>query len=270
MLHTPNPKTPDRIIETLLEEPTTARELQNILRAQGLNLSTSGLYKALDRLQAADVVIRSRGIFSINTEWRKNVSDLLGTYAGLELKEGESVAFEVGSAAQMDKLWKHYAFLLEHESKRTGLFCYNPHEFWIHIPDRRKSEEDFFAYVKRHKIPMFYTIGYPTTLDKSFARTYGGGAFQINFEKVSFFSDLDNTSVFGDYVLNGKIDEKLFESVHKAYRESKDHTELAHRVAQALAQPHRYKFKLERNAKKALRLRKRLSKHFVIPNEIKT
>src|SRR5262249_12185158 len=150
-------------------------------------------------------------------------------------EDGESVAFEVGSASQMDKLWKHYAFLLEHESQRTGLFCYNPHEFWIYIPGRSKSEEDFFTYIKKHKIPMLYTIGYPTAIDKAFAKKYGGGTFQINFEKVSLFSDLDNTSVFGDYILNGKIDEKLFASVHRAYEESKNHTELAQRIAPDLA-----------------------------------
>lgn len=263
MLKTTFPKTTDRIVEILLEQPATALDLRRTLRTRGLRLSTSGLYKVLGQLQTADVVIRSRGIFSVNTEWRKNVSEFLSGYVGLELEDGENVAFEVGSASQMDKLWKHYAFLLEHESRRTGLFCYNPHEFWIHISDRTKSEEDFFRYIKQHEIPMLYTIGYRTAVDQTFVRTYEGGTFQINFERIPLFSDLDNVSVFGDYILNGKIDESLFASVHRAYEESKNRAECARRIAIAVSKPHRYKFKLERNAKKAARLRKRLGRHFV-------
>ncbi|MDB5259505.1 MAG: hypothetical protein JWO73_713 [Candidatus Taylorbacteria bacterium] len=258
-------KTADRIVKILLLKPNTASEISRKLKEHGFYLSVSGLYKALKQLEAADIAIRSKGIFSISSEWKKAMSEMLTQHdISPEIEEGESMAFEVSSASQMDKLWKHYMFILERDTEGAGIYFYGSHNFWIRMPDRKKSEEDFIAYTKKRRMIVCHTIGYPSRFDKNFARKHKSDTYQIHFESVPTFSHLDNITLFGDYILNTKIDEKLFKLIDDAYRNAKDDAELMRMIESAVQQKHRYKLKLERNKNKAERLRKRLGTHFVI------
>lgn len=255
----------DLVAKCLLESPATAKKLSIKLSEEGVDLSTSGLYKILHKLEEAGVILKKKTVFSISNEWKRAVLELLGTHEELSLKEGEKITFDLRSASQTDKQWKQYAYLLEKEASVHGLYIYNPHQFWYYLPDRAKSEKEFVQYLNDNRIRTYHTSWGTTEFDKQFAREVRTSTYQVNFENIGMLSHRDNITVFGDYIINTQISEGLFQQIDTAYNSASNIRELKREIAKAVSKPHKYRFRLERNKKKAQELTKKLSRHFFVP-----
>ena len=74
MLYSQLPHLEDRIIQILNNQKTSsAKELGITLRTEGENYSFQGIYKAVNNLIDAEVVIKQGKYYSINEEWRNRV-----------------------------------------------------------------------------------------------------------------------------------------------------------------------------------------------------
>lgn len=256
-------KTTDFVVETLLlEGPLTAGEIQNKLEKSGQFLKTSGLYKALAILREQGVLLKVRGQFQISNEWKQSVYEMLGGYGALALEDGESITFSCQTASQMDKYWKHYSPILEREASGAELYFYNPHQFWLYIPDRAQSEKGYINYIKNKKLNVAHLIGNTTTYDKAFAKTYVGSTYEIYCTQIKNLSKRDNIAVFGDFVLNTKTSAKLADEIDRIYTAAKSEKELADKIADVISITHHYVFKLEKNHNLANKIKRTFKKYF--------
>jgi len=256
-------KTTDLIVGILaFAEPLTATEIQCELEKLGHFLKTSGLYKALALLRGQGVLLKVRGQFQINNEWKQSVYKMLGGYGTLTLEDGESITFACQTASQTDKYWKHYSLILEREASETDLYFYNPHQFWLYIPDRAQSEKEYIDYTKDKKLRVKHLISNTTMYDKSFARTYTNSTYEIYCTNIKTFSKRDNIAVFGDYILNTKTSTTFADYVNRIYTEAESEKELADQIADVVMKPDRFIFKLEKNRNLARKLKKVFKKYF--------
>lgn len=255
-------KIADGVISTLVGNTCSAQEISESLQRNGFSFSTAGLYKALKQLEDDGVIVKLKKQYSINNEWRQSIVEELGYQESIELEDGESVVFTFRSAEQADKHWKHFATLL-HKESAGGVCFYNPHQFWILVPGRLESEERLINSYKERSLNLYHTVGGTTEFDKAFRRTYSGGTYQIYLEKVGMFSDDEDVTIFGDYIITTSAADDLYKEIDSLYRESTCLDDLKNGVVTLMHQPHDFKMKFERNHKKAAKFSKRLKKNFV-------
>lgn len=258
----------DHIMELLLEKETNVPDISTCLERLEVKATIQGIYKALRELIAEDIVVKQKKLYSINSVWRSKASNLLREQYRFKLSPGEEVAYRFNKIAHLDAFWKHTLNDIQKEIGTYPTFAFLPHQFWYFIEGRTESEIEYEEAFSKEKIFYFSVIGADTLLDRNIKTTLENKFHQISLQSKSSFSRRDHVSVMKDYVITTRISKHLAQEIDKLYDIEKDLVSFTEKLHTLLKRPDVIQMIVVHNQKKALALRRTLSKTFYIPKEI--
>lgn len=224
-------------------------------------LSLRAVYKAVDKLIAAGVLIRVRKQVLLSAEWTRTVGERLRPAPLAAPAPGERLSYLFMSLEHLDAFWKTVALPLEEESASNEVFFYNPHNFWAYVPAREESEEAYYRHFSKQK-QGFFTLGGDTEADKTFKRKYQSEYLQVDTRAIASLSRRDHLTVIGSLVVSVRLSKRLAAQIDELYASGKPIPELLPNLERVCANPGKIKLVLENNPGKAKNLRKVLAKNF--------
>lgn len=254
----------DIVLEYLLTRPQTVKSIHAHILKIHTDVTLRAVYKAVHKLIDASVVIKVGKEITLNKEWTQTVVNKLGHISSLpRLSIGESLVYTLTSPSHIDTYWKTILSSLPTMSPNETVFFYNPHDFWIFIPDRRESEDNFYKSFEKDKQYGFFTIGGISNLDMDFKRQYRSAYLKINLEPIQKIKRTDHITVRGSHIITVKLPLSIARKVDMFYQDNKKE-----KLIGLLQENFKVKIKIEHKPHKATRLRKLLGKNFYIPKEI--
>ena len=254
----------ERITELLLKSPLQVKTLHGNLCYEDKTLSLRAVYKVVQQLIEAGVVIKAGKMVRIDEEWLRNIQTKLISSATLNFFPGERMSYSFASISHLDSFWKTIVFQLEKLEKDGQVFFYNPHNFWAYLPERRESEDAYYKHFFESRLHAFFTVGGNTFADKEFKRKYQNEYLQINTVFAPVLGREHHITIVGDYVINVRIGKKAALQIDEQYITEGSITELLPNLAVILGSSFTSRFTLEHNRLKAAKLRKVLSRGFYL------
>lgn len=271
MLFTSKETVEDIIIRLLSKGKTTPLDLHDQIVTDGENVTVQAVYKALRYLIKDSVVVKSGRYVEISQEWVNTLSSTFNTQTTLpQLADGEAAVYNYKSLVNLDAYWKHLMSALDEKMGNYPVFLYSPYHIWYHISERAQSEADYFSSFEKNKHQAFFVIGNNAPLDQDFKKAFQSDYMQIDLWAKSPLKESAYLTVIGDYIVNTILNSKLTSAIKTYYASSTNNSEEAKaQLNKVLSSTNKAKIKIERNAKKARVLRKKLFKNFYLPKEIK-
>lgn len=260
----------DRIIRLLLGNNQTVKSLRKHLEKEDICVSIQAIYKALRMLTNEEITIKHSTDYSLNEEWRRNISERFDTKKEpLALSEGESIRFDLNSLVSLDQKWKNIVLPLQDKFKGIPVFSYNPHEIWIHLSkSREKSELEYYKSFEKNRT-MFYALsGGKTKHDLEIAKLLKNSYVKTSTGYMPF-PNTEYPLIINDYIITTKITLKMSTKIENIYNMSISVSELKHELQTIGIEKVRLKVIIERNKEKAKKLRKRIAKDFHVPKELR-
>lgn len=128
----------DRIIELTAKDKTTIKSLHTKLDDKEGGLSLRAVYKSVNKLIAAGVLLKVGKQVMIDHEWARRVSDRLATPTAPLLANKERAVYTFVTVEHLDAFWKTIVLPLEQSTPANETFFYNPHNFWAYLQLARK------------------------------------------------------------------------------------------------------------------------------------
>ncbi len=255
----------DLIVEALTKKEMSVKELHAEVKKDH-PVTLRAVYKALNQLLDAGVVVKTGTRVVLSREWVQKVNLELGEGVQMpQLRENESLAYSFSSFAQQDVFWKHLTLLIRDVDSAYPVFFYVPHEIFIHSKERGKSHKEYMKRFEEDKRYAFMTIGSTTVADKGYKKEMGGEFFQVHLEEHKTFKRNYFFTVIGDYIVTEVVEESLAKKIDSLYGQARNEEEVAQHLPALVATHPKIRTKLARNKKRARKLRKQLAKQFHIP-----
>lgn len=265
MLFSKDKNLDDLIVSGVICGKRTVKGVHEYVVNNGPNVSLRAVYKSLNKLIDAGVVVKVSTRLHISADWIKKVRDTVGFENQLpDIAPGESIRFELNSVAHIDAYWKTIVASI-HPSKNEHIYFYNPHNYWLYEPSRLESEREYYASFKNEKRYGFFTVGGTTSIDKKFKRQYGNEYLQIDLREVTSFKRTDHITVVGDYVITVRIDNDVAESLDAIYTSDQPIDEKESQIRRVLSVEQKIVIKIENAPHKAVKVRNTLKRNFYIP-----
>ncbi len=270
MLFTSKETVEDIIIRLLSKGKTTPLELHEQIVTDGEKVTVQAVYKALRALIKDSVVVKSGKTLEISQEWVNTLSSTFNTQTTLpQLADGEAAVYNYKSLVNLDAYWKHLMSALDDKFEDFPVFLYSPYHIWYHISERSQSESDYFSSFTKNKHHAFFVIGNNTPLDQNFKKKFHSDYMQIDTWEKSPLKESSYLTIIDDYIIDTILDKKLTSAIKTFYSSSLSPEEASLELNKVLSTSNKAKIKIERNAKKAKLLRKKLFKNFYLPKTVK-
>ncbi len=261
MIFTTQETLEDRIIRLVLEEKASIKALHQRLAGEE-KLSLRAVYKAVDKLIGAGVLIKAGQRVVLSAEWAGRVVEGLQTSPLSVLGEGERAVYTFASMEHLDAFWKTVVLPLEAAAEEKEIFFYNPHDFWAYLPERRESEDAYYRHFAATGRHGFLVVGGESLADREFKRTYQNENFQIDTRNVSSLARRDHLTILGPLVITVRLPKKLAAHIDDLYASGKAMSALLPSVLEACRAPGTLRFVLENHPAKAKRIKQLLAKNF--------
>ena len=180
MLFSKNSRLEDKIVELAVNTPIAVKALRETLADAEGGPSLRAVYKAVDHLLDAGVLVKAGKRVRTSEEWVRGVSAMLAPAPIAPLGVGERVSYTFTSIDSLDAFWKTAVLQLERYEKDGQVLFYNPHNFWAYMPGRRKSEEAYYRHFTEEGLHAFFTVGGECAADLQFKRAYQDSYLQID------------------------------------------------------------------------------------------
>ncbi len=270
MLFTSKESLEDIIIRLISKGKSTPEQLFEDITRNEKNCTIQAVYKALRFLTKSSVLVKSGKQLELSQEWIDKVSQAFSTQTTLpQLADGESALYHYRSLVNLDAYWKHLMKALDDKFQNAPVFLYSPYHIWYHISERTQSEADYFNNFQTNKHFGFFVIGNSSAIDQSFKKQFQSDYLQIDTWGKSPLKKDNYLTIIDDYIVDTILDKKLTRAIESYYFSNLPIEQAAPRLNQVLSAPSKSKIKIERNARKANKLRKQLSKNFFIPKDLK-
>lgn len=235
-------------------------------------VSKQGFYKALRALLKEEVVTKNKQMILLSPVWLAKLQqfvDQVGLQSAnqatkeiINLQEGDSMVFSFKSIVELYLLWTHYFIIFCKKTKGPVVF-FNSHNFWVLI--RSDIENEMYQWIKANQKEAYSVIGYNTQLDRS-SSDYIKDAYNIklSYGQKPIIRETMFPAVFGDYVMSTVLDRQTVSDIHDLYMKyQKWEPSLEIELLAIIGRMKKPKMIIERNAKKAEKLRKKLMNHFI-------
>ncbi|HYC34250.1 MAG TPA: hypothetical protein VEC13_00805, partial [Candidatus Paceibacterota bacterium] len=186
-----------------------------------------------------------------------------------DLKDGESIGYYFPNLLSCDTYWAHiYSLLTEWISKDKPVFRWEPHQWFI--LGRESVEREILRDSEKKQIYIFFMIQGNTALDQQFKKDWRGDYISININDKNKFNSNYYLHMFDDFLIEVFLDKRLSDRIEEFYRKNmKLDKENQTEFERLVSEKYPIRMKISRNKKKAALLRKKLSKDFYLPSEIK-
>jgi hypothetical protein len=251
----------DRIIRLALGGRVSVKALHAEL-AVGGKLSLRAVYKAVDKLIEAGVLLKAGKRVLVDEEWARRVGEQLRTPGPFTVpSSGEHLAYTFRSLAHLDAFWKTVVLPIEEASATKEIFFYNPHNFWAYMPERKESEAAYYAHFSQNQ-HGFLTLGGETELDKQFKREFQSEYFQIDTREVPALRRSDHLTLIDSLILTVRLPRRLTARIDELYASGREVKDMLPELLAACGASGNTRFTLENSPAKAAKLKKLLSKNF--------
>lgn len=241
------------------------------------------VYHALRNLLKEEVITKHKKEVALNQIWVKKLSDFAKemdeNYSlkfkkkkSLEefelLNEGDRISYTFRNFDYYDVFWAHiFSLIIKRLDSRSPLYLYNPHEVFILV--REKSEKYLMDWMRKNNRSVYLTIGNDTSLDKQFSRNYSSDIFQVAVDPK--FNSPKNyyLGMIGDYIFETIFDNVLADKVEQIYSKYDSEDEAAKELEKIVEKKYKMRLVIQNNPQKAAKLKKKLSKKFFIPKDLK-
>ena len=251
----------DKIIELCLKDRVSVQFLHTELRKQG-KMSLRAVYKTVDKLLTAGVLVKAGRRLSADAEWVRSVSEGLRVDPLLIPVSGERMTFTFTSLERLDAFWKTIVLPVEDSMKNPEVFFYNPHNFWAYIPEREASEQAYYRSFSHAKKTAFFTVGGETVGDQEFKKSYQSPYLQVDTRDIKSFRRTDHITVIGSLIITARLSKKVASRLDKLYSSGKSIKDILPAVLEIFDSKEKIRCILENDALSAQKLRKVLSKNF--------
>lgn len=251
----------DRIVGLTVGERLTLTTIHKELGG-GEKLTLRAVYKAVDKLIKAGVLIKVGKRVTVDGQWASGVGDRLAKVAGPTLGAGERASYTFTSIDSLDAFWVTTVMPLEAASSKGETFFYNPHNFWAYLPSRKESEDAYYEHFATSKQQGFFTVGGDTAADLEFKRGYQTDKLQITLINISDITRRDHITVIEPFVVTVRLTRSLAEKIDYLYAFHPSIQTLTPQLVKLCEKPGKIKLLVENDAAKAKKLRKILAKDF--------
>ena len=253
----------DLIVRILLNGPLQIKTVHHLLLPTS-NISLRAVYKAINHLLHSGVLVRGGNKVWVHEEWLRRVRENLSTPIPA-LGQGERAQYKFSTISHLDAFWKTIALQLESLEQETGAFFYNPHNFWAYVPARKDSEDAYYKHFLTEKRHAYFVVGGQTKADMQFKRTYQHAYLQINTEIVPGFNRRDHLTILGDHIVTVRLPASLAVHIDNLFEDNDLPEEIGQRIVEEYEIRRDVHLTVERNGRKALKLRTSLARDFHIP-----
>lgn len=267
----------DILVESLARSPyVEGPDLVRLVQSSRGTTTKQAVYVSLQGLIRSEVVAKVGTKYFLSRVWLQKVNRLFGNRVERELagdaifslREGESISHHFPSLLTCDTYWAHvFSLFIEWMPGDRPIFVWNPHE-WMVI-GRKQEEANIFKEFEEKDRKAFYTIAGKTPLDMEFKKQWRSAHVAINVGSDITFPSNYYLNVFGDFVVEVFVDERLAGEIDAFYRQNTilDESGIAF-FEEMIARKRPVRMRISRKPKKAGVLRKRLAKDFFIPQEL--
>jgi Fe2+ or Zn2+ uptake regulation protein len=253
----------DFIVETLALGNFSAEYLHKKYSSSQKLVTIQAMYKALRKLTTDGIILKHKDTYLLNNLWRKRVVKLLGQTDTLPvLQEGESISYSFKSLEQLDQYWKHTQEGALETTGITYLFC--PHQFWWFLPGRRESEKSFYGKFLEDKKHAVLLIGGNTAVDKQVKKLLSSKYVQVHAEAGHGLSMRDNLSIHNDLIITTRLPFNASNTIDSIFDQNSSFEETELLLHNFFDKKIPVKIIVERNSKKADKLKKQIGKYFVV------
>lgn len=270
-----HPKTIEDLIITALkngEKRTT--EILEIIKSIRKGTTKQAFYAALRKLKQEESVVVYKGSVALHTSWirkmQESIEQIAQTYSiGLDafnvlgLANKESLSFIFSNSRSLDIFWGHAQnILMYHSPSSEPIYSFDPC-YWFFIA-REDSEKKLLEEIVRNKRQFLMTVNEISPFDSIIRQYFNNDYLQYNIKQ---FYDKDNYyfTVIGDYITEVWLDPSIARKIKQLYKDYKQVNEsLVSSLERLLEIKSRNKIKITRDAVKADKLKKKLSRDFFV------
>lgn len=225
-----------------------------------------GYFKALRQLKQEETVTVHGNSVSLSFLWIQKQADLLAaiekayqvpayrSYFG-ELQEGQTNAYTFRTLDELELFWTHIIIVLvENALRDETIMAITPHD-WFELlrPHTSNLWDERFSHIPHRVINT-----HATSAERKFALHKKVKNVEYMFN-VNPLKQEENTyiNVIGNYVFEATFDDKAVAYIKKAMS-----TGVKELPEACLHEKGKYKLKVQNNPKKALAIKKKISKYF--------
>jgi hypothetical protein len=237
------------------------------------SFTKQALYQLLRKLLDKEIVVKHGKLFSLSQIWILKMNDFfslaqkhygIGEQGGndfLSLSDGDKISYSFKSPVEADKFWGHAFNILSGILKDEPLYIYNPHEWFFFA--RKESEEFLFQELQKRNQKVWLICGGKTELDKYTAKHFDGSILQYYMSEDALFEARNYyLNIFGDYIIEARIDEGVAKQVDNFYNSNKTVTKTTTQMLTKLLTQGKTSLTISRNKKKAEKLKKVFAPYF--------
>lgn len=251
----------DYIVEVLGTGDKTAPELLEGYSRTEKMVTMQAVYKILQKLRDDGVVVKYQNLFSLSNTWKNKVVSLLRAEDAIPvLQEGESIQYNFKSLDQLDHYWKHVHAATE--DSESPMYLYGGHQFWWLMPKIHQSEIDFYQNFSNKKRKGMLLIGFDSLADKETKKELQSDYVQVHCEANHNFNMTESGTVQDDFIVQTKISARDSNAIHHIYKQNLSLADTKREFEKLLEKPIAARITIERNAKKAEKMRKEIGKYF--------
>lgn len=270
MLLTSKPEAKEAIVQFLSKGAMDSVMLQGAIQKEK-KITKQGFYKALRELIQDEVVTKNKQAVYLSSLWLQKLKQFANTVEEkylsqtsrevLSMQEGDVMTFRFKSILDLDLLWVHYFYMVTKQLDLPVLF-YNPHEFWSLF--RSDIQSQLYEYIRANKKKVYMVVGGTSSLDKETTLPNKKYGLDIAYEAGLSLARNTALTVIGDYVFHTVVDHNIANAIDELYQKHHRWEPIVQDELQSIiSRMKRSKVVIERNAKRAEMLRKKLMKHFV-------
>lgn len=260
--------TEDAVVRVLAHAGKEMKELHQTLLKESHKITLQALYRSVNTLVENGVILKSGLIYIVNKEWLHGVINYFDRDFMPLLSEGESASYSFKSLSALDSYWKHTIVQLHGLLGDYPIFFYNTHVIWLHLEDRKESQKNYLDSFDLEKKHAYFIVGGNRPVDQEFKQRYSRDYLRVELRKVETIKN-DSLTVHNDFIISVKFKKKTTELIDKLYAECKTMREIEEALEHSIKQKISVQLTIEKNAKKAEKLRKVLAKNFYIPREVR-
>jgi len=264
------PKIEEVIIDTLADGSHDSLVLLQKVQ-QKTNATKQGFYRALRVLLNNEIITKNKQFVLLNPLWANRIEkfvERINTISTpkesetlLHLNEGDTMVFRFKSIIDLYLLWNHYFFIFCQKTEGSVLF-FNTHNFWTLI--RSDIENEMYAWIKNNNKKAYCVIGHDTPLDRTTSdyikKDYG---IELAYENNPSIRETVFPAVFGDYIMSTILDPVTVAAINELYKKyEKLEPSVQDELENIITNMKRSKVTIEKNKKKAEKIRKKLMNYF--------
>lgn len=254
----------DLVVRMLLNGPQTIKTLHYQVLSH-TKVSQRAVYKSVHQLLNAEVLLRGGNKIWLNEEWLRRIRENLSTPLP-QFSKNERAEYRFTTIDHLDSFWKTIAFQLEGYERNTPVFFYNPHNFWAYVPNRKQSEDAYYAHFLTIQKPAYFTVGGTNSADFQFKKRYQHEFLHIHPRNLVGFNRRDHITVAGDHIVTVRLPLSVAKHIDTIYETNQLIEDILPAILEEYSLRGEVRLRIERNAIKAARLRSLLSRDFHVPS----